>query len=236
VLLAATRSAAAVIDPLHDAPDDPVTTELRRWLAGSTRFRAFFEVHAPKIRKKLRGAGDPDARRDVRAELRAAHLLLADHRISLAFEAYGARKGGPDFTVTFRGERAFNLEVTRLRRPQGSAEIGSPILTKLHQLPPSVPNALVLSVPGAGVDAVGVEAAMRDIRSRADRKDEAFFLARGFAGSRAFYERFLRLGAVMLWCEEASADSRAALWVNRSARIAVPERAVRACVICFQAG
>ena len=87
--------------------------ELLEWLAGSPRFRAFAETHRDKIRKKFRGATDAESLRDVRAELQTARLLLADRRIELAYEAYGSGKGGPDFTVTFRGARSFNLEVTQ---------------------------------------------------------------------------------------------------------------------------
>ena len=101
---------------LGGAPSDPMAEELAAWLAGSPRFRAFAEAHRDKIRKKLRGAADAEARRDVRAELRTAHLLLADRRIELAFEAYRSGKAGPDFTASFRGGRSFNLEVTRVRR------------------------------------------------------------------------------------------------------------------------
>ena len=61
--------------------------ELAGWLGTSSRFRAFAESHGAKIRKKLRSATDADARLDVRAELRVAHLLLADRRFELAFEA-----------------------------------------------------------------------------------------------------------------------------------------------------
>ena len=115
-------------------------------MAGSNRFRAFAEANRDKIRKKLRGAADDDARRDVRAELRVAHLLLADRRIELAFEAYGSTKRGPDFTVTFRGERSFNVEVTRPRRAPDAASLGGPLLAKIRQLPPSGPNAVLLAV------------------------------------------------------------------------------------------
>jgi hypothetical protein len=93
-----------------------MTREIHAWLASSSRFRTFAEANRDKIRKKFRGATDPEASLDVRAELRAARLLLADRRIELAFEAYGSGKGGPDFTISFRGAIAFDLEVTRLRR------------------------------------------------------------------------------------------------------------------------
>jgi hypothetical protein len=72
-----------------------MAAELLGWLAGAPRFRAFAEAHRDKMWKKLRRASDAEALRDVRAELRAAHLLLADRRIELAFEAYGRGRSDP---------------------------------------------------------------------------------------------------------------------------------------------
>ena len=218
------------------SPADATTDEIAAWLAGSRRFRAFAEAHRDKIRKKLRGATDEDARRDVRTELAVAHLLLADRRIELAFEAYGSTKGGPDFTVTYRGERSFNLEVTRLHRAPRAVVHGGPLLTKLRQLPPSAPNAVLVAIEGDSADAFDVAEATRVLRARADAKDDAFFAARGFDGARGFNQRYLRLGAVLVWCEGADGDGRATLWTNRSARIAVPERAARASLLSLRAG
>jgi hypothetical protein len=215
---------------------DTTTAEIARWLAGSRRFRAFAESHRDKIRKKLRSGADDDARQDVRAELAVAHLLLADRRIELAFEAYGSKKGGPDFTVTFRAGLAFNLEVTRPHRPPDAASYAGPLLAKLRQLPPSAPNAVLLAIEGDRAAAFDVAAATRALRARADAKDEDFFSRRGFAGTRGFYERYLRLGAVLVWCEGAAGEARATLWTNPSARIAVPERAAKACLACLRSG
>jgi hypothetical protein len=208
--------------------------ELLGWLAGSSRFRAFAEAHRDKIRKKFRTAADAETLRDVRAELQVARLLLADRRIELAFEAYGSSTGGPDFTVTYRGTRTFNLEVTRLRHVPDGTRLGVSVLAKLRQLPPSVPNVLVVAIDGDTADALDVGAATRELRARADAKEEAFFARRGFEGTREFYERYLRLSAVLVWCEVAAGDARAAVWTNRSARIAVDERAVRACLECLR--
>ena len=199
--------------------------ELLEWLAGSARFRAFAEAHRDKIRKKFRGATDAESLRDVRAELQTARLLLADRRIELAFEAYGSGKGGPDFTVTFRGARSFNLEVTRPHRVPDAGGLGGALLAKLRQLPPSAPNAILFAIDGDSAEALDVDAAARALRSRADAKDEAFFTTRGFDGTRGFYERYLRLSAVFVSAEDASGDARATLWFNRSARIAMPEPA-----------
>lgn len=221
---------------LGGVDDDVLAAELGAWLVASPRFRVFADAHRDKIRKKLRGAADVDARRDVRAELRAAYELLADRRIELAFEAYGSGKPGPDFTVTFRGEGTFNIEVTRLRRPPDALGFGRAILAKLRQLPPSAPNALLVAIEGATAEAADAATANQALRARADDKDEAFFAARGFDGTRGFYDRYLRLGAVFVWSEAASGEDRAATWINRSARIPLPDRAVRACLACLRAG
>ena len=221
-------------DLFDGAAGDTMAEELGGWLAGSARFRAFAEAHREKIRKKLRGAADVEARRDVRAELHAAHLLLADPRIEVAFEAYGSGKAGPDFTVAFRGERSFNVEVTRLRSAPDATRYGGQLLAKLRQLPPSLPNAVLVAIEGDSTEAFDVAAATRALRARADRKDETFFTSRGFDGTRGFYERYLRLGGVLVWCEGAPDDGRAALWSNPSARIALPERAARACLRCLR--
>ena len=223
------------LDLLGGPSPDSLADELEAWLSGSTRFRAFAEAYRTKIRKKLRGAADAEARRDVRAELQAAHLLLADRRIELGFEAYGSGRPGPDYTLAFSGERSFNLEVTRLRRPPDAAGQGGQLLAKLLQLPPSVPNAILIAIEGARAESFDVAAMTRAWRVRADRKDEAYFVDRGFDGTRGFYERYLRLGAVVVWCEGAAGDTRATLWSNASARIAVPARAARACLLCLRA-
>ncbi len=215
-------------------PDDSMADELVAWLRTSSRFRAFAESHRDKIRKKLRSAVEADARRDVRAELQVAHLLLADRRIELAFEAYGSTKGGPDFTVTFRGERSFNIEVTRLHRAPDLATYGGPLLAKLRQLPPSIPNVVLMAIEGDSAEAFDVAGAARALRARADTRDDAFFATRGFENARAFYQRYLRLGAVLLFSEGATGDGRATMWINRSARIPVPERSLRACLSCLR--
>lgn len=223
-------------DIVGDSGSDALEDELLVWLAGSARFRVFVEANRDKIRKKVRTAGDADALRDVRAELLAARLMLADRRVELAFEAYGTGRRGPDFTLTYRGTSTLNLEVTRLRRQPSATALATTILVKLRQLPPSVPNALVVAIDADGADGGDLSTATQSLRARADAKDEGFFARAGFAGSRGFFDRYLRLGAVIAWCERGTGDGRAALWTNASARIALPERAALACVACLRAG
>ena len=224
----------------HLAPpsgaDDPLAAELVGWMAERSSFRDFADLHRDKIRKKLRSASDADARGDLRAELLVARLLLADRHVELAYEAGGSTRGGPDFLVTYRGERPFNFEVTRLRGVAASIPHGGPLLAKLRQMPPGAPNVLLIAVDGEDAGALDVAEAARALRALADAKDEAFFTGRGWASTRAFYDRFLRLGAVVVLAEAATGEARASAWVNRSARIAVPERGLRACVAALRSG
>ena len=219
---------------LDGAAEDPLTEELVVWCTHSARFRVFAEVHRDKIRKKLRSAPDADARRDVRAELRVAQLLLAERRISLAFEAYGSGNRGPDFTVTLGGDR-FNIEVTRLRGDPAGGSFGG-LLAKVRQLPPSIANGVALVIEGDDAGAYDVAAVVASLRARADAKDDALFTARGFDGSRGFKDRFARLGAVFIFAEEAAGAARATVWTNANARIAFPGRANRACLACLRSG
>ncbi|MFL5644863.1 MAG: hypothetical protein ACJ77V_03865 [Chloroflexota bacterium] len=212
-----------------------MTIELIGWLAGSARFRTFAETYRDKIHKKLRNATDSDTARDVRAELQVARLLLADRRFEVSFEAYGSGKVGPDLTVSFRSTRTFDVEVTRLRRVPDAVGTGNAVMAKLRQLTPSTPNVLLLSIDADTAAGVDVRAATRALRARADAKDEPFFTGRGFDGSRGFYDRFLRLSAVLIWCERATGEARASLWGNRSARIALPDQVARACLACLHA-
>jgi hypothetical protein len=231
------RSVSRLARELVDvAVVDSLLPELESWLTGSPRFRAFATANAAKIRKKLRGAPDAEARRDVRFELAVARLLLSDRRVGLEWERYGSGNLGPDFTLTMPGLRPVNLELTRVRRAPEHVEAGVPWIAKLRQLPPGTPNAVVVAIGGSTAMALDIVASVKLIRARADAKDEPFFAARGFAGSRAFYGQFLRLGAVLVWCEDAPGGERATLWRNGSARISVPDAVARACLTCLRGG
>jgi hypothetical protein len=233
----ATTAVDRLLDHLLAGGDHPTTAaELGGWLTDSPRFRDFVDAHRDKIRKKLRTAGDPESLRDVRAELRVAQLLLADRRIELAFEAHGSGRGGPDFTVTYRAARAFDLEVTRHRGDPAATTHGGPLLAKLRQLSPGVANVLVIGVDGDRADALDLDGGIRRLRVLADAKDEEFFRRRGFEGTRDFYHRFLRLGAVLAWCEHGIAHDRVSAWENGSARIPVPTPALRASIAALRGG
>jgi len=219
-----------------DAPYalDPALADLPTWLTASPRFRAFSDANRDKIRKKLRGATSVEARLDVRAELRVAALLLADRRIELAFEAYGAGRRGPDFTATFRAGRGFNIEVTRRHAATADRTLEPALLGKLRQLPPSASNVLVIALDGTAA-APDPGATMRDLRIHADRRDDAYFAARGVADSATFHAGVLRLAAAVAWTEGAGEGARVAAWTNPGARIALPGPTFRALVAALAA-
>ncbi|HEY8170931.1 MAG TPA: hypothetical protein VIH24_07525, partial [Candidatus Limnocylindria bacterium] len=82
-----------------------------------------------------------------------------------------------------------------------------------------VPNAVLMAIEGTDASAHDLAAAVSGLRSRADATD---------------YRRFARLGAVIVWCEGAEGDRRVTAWSNPSARMAMPARALRACLACLR--
>jgi hypothetical protein len=198
------------------------------------RFRAFAEGNRDKIRKKARGALAGGARLDLRAELHVAALLLADRRMELGFEAYGAGNRGPDFTVTYRAGRPFNVEVTRRELDGLDGTLGPSIVAKLRQFPPSRSNLLVVAVDGVAA-APDPGPPLHDLRARADRGDDAPFRARGLDGASAFHAGMLRLAAVVTWAEAGAGGGRVASWSNAGARIPLPEPTLRAVVAALGA-
>jgi len=91
----------------------------------------------------------------------------------------------------------------------------------------------VFAIDGSTAEAFDVAGAIRALRSRADAKDEPYFAGRGFDGSRGFYDRFLRLGAVFVLCE--GADGIPARYCGRTVGAdRLPARAAQACLGCLR--
>jgi len=201
-------------------------SELGDWLASSPRFQAFLSSHQDKVRKKLTSADGEDGRLDVRAELLVAYLVLADRRFALEFEAYGAHRLGPDFTVTYRANQRFDLEVTRLRATteSGPGRLANVIAGKLRQMTAQTPNVLLISAAVPLTEEHLVEAT-RVLKSHSDQKDDDFFARRGLHTARDFYARYLRLSGILVMDESA-----AQLSPNREARHPLPAKAASALV------
>lgn len=202
-------------------------TELGGWLHDRPRFASFVTTHQDKVRKKLTSAEDDQGRRDVRAELLIAYLILADRRFELAFEAYGARRLGPDLTATYRANQRLNLEVTRLRATADAAEeamtgggiarLANVVAGKLRQLPNDTANALVIVTHALPLDEEALNAAARLLKQRSDARDDEFFARRGLKTARDFYARYLQMSGVFV-LDEGATPRQVAWWANREAR------------------
>ena len=69
---------------------------------------------------------------------------------------------------------------------------------------------------------------IHDLRLRADRREDAFFAARGPGDGAAFHAGLLRLAAVLTWAEAAEPAARVAFWANAGARVVLPDATLRA--------
>ena len=121
----------------------------------------------------------------------------------------------------------FNIEVTRRHGPAADG-LERTILAKLRQLPPSRANILVVAVEAVGDGPPDPALVMRDLRTRADRRDDAWFAARGLADAATFHQGVLRLSALLTWTEPPGGRSGASAWTNSGARIALDGAALRA--------
>jgi hypothetical protein len=218
-------------------------SELAHWLEDSPRFRAFITTNQDKVRKKLTTPDEEEHRLDVRAELLVAYLLVADRRFELSFEAYGARRLGPDLTVAFRTNQRFNLEVTRLRtladsdvgaELPGVARLANVVAGKLRQLPGDIPNALLIAARGLLITEDSLVAAVRLLKTHTDTRDDAFFARRGFKDARDFYAQYVHLSSIFV-LDEANESARAVFFANREARQPLPKEALAALMRCLTA-
>jgi hypothetical protein len=229
-----TISLDELIAYLFGADHSSLAAEVGPWLAASTRFRSFAETYRDKIRKKARGLRDEEGRSDFAFELAIAMRLLEEQRFALEYEAYGVGQRAPDFCVTFRSRRRFNVEVRRLRQraptpgaPIDPAPLIRAVCDKLGQLPPAMLNVLVLGADGPASAAEALAPAMLWLQEHAARKDEALFLERGFTGVRDFLRHYQRLSGA-LWVAGEPRAPRASLWRNPQARHPLPADLARA--------
>lgn len=198
----------------------------------STRFTAFVETYRDKIRKKIRVAREPESLLDLRGELEIAYSLLNDRRFEVEYEPYAStQKRGPDFAVTYRRNLKFNIEVTRLRvdenelaelnLPRKSERIMRILLSKLGQMQPGKANLLIIHTRKELAQAIQLDELMQEIKTRAEKKDPAFYTLSGYINPAAFYKDFLHLSGILLWAEGAQ------LWVNKQARPGLDVKVMR---------
>jgi hypothetical protein len=207
----------------------PLSGALAGWMEASSRFTAFAETYRDKIRKKIRVIREPESLLDLRSELEVAYRLLNDRRLAVAYEPYAsAKQRGADFTVTYRSNLAFNIEVARIRGEEsevGGAASGSAIdllrkeerilrilLDKLEQMQPGMPNLLAIHTREELVRSIDLGRLMRSVKTRAEKKDPSFYAASRYTSPAAFYRDFLHLNGILLWSSEAQT------WANKQAR------------------
>lgn len=214
-----SMTSAEVLDALFEHPNHSLYPALSEWIKGSRRFRAFAETYRGKMRRKLRNALDAEGAADLRFEFGIAYWLLQEARFEVEYETFDMRQGGPDYTVAYRINTRFNVEVRRIRAHEvGEARVHKLVETltdKTRQMPPSSINLLVLSDGGA----VGDELAEAGVilRGLAERKVEDYFTQRGYKSAADFLRQFRQLSGVAFTGEGGK------LWLNPLAKHPLPK-------------
>jgi hypothetical protein len=219
---------------LFDNHHSALSVELMHWMDASPRFTAFVETYRDKIRKKVRTAHEREYTLDVRAELEVACCLLNDRRLALVYEPYAsARQRGPDFSVTYRANLVFNLEVARMRVEEDGVNkdpidlarkqerIVRILLDKLGQMQPGMPNLLVIHTGEALARLIDLARLMQSVKRRVEGKDPSFYAGTPYTSPAAFYRDFLHLSGMVLW------DGEGQVWVNKQAKPALDEKVIR---------
>ncbi len=127
-----------LITYIFDCKKHELSEVLRGWLATCARFETFADRYKEKIRKKVRSAATADELTDLRFELEVPYLLLCDMRFEVEYEKYGS---GPDFSVPFKREINFNVEVKRIREATAGARFDNcmdGIIRRIEALPSSL--------------------------------------------------------------------------------------------------
>lgn len=201
--------------------------EFEGWVRGSRRFKLFATEYRVKIRAKLKNVRDDGGMKDLRAELETAALLLREDRFTLEYEKNAALKQrSPDFTLAYRTNTPFNVEVRRLRSVElddkdSDARIYklmAVLCDKVGQMPPSIINLLWL-IAEREVSEVDINLAVSRLRQLAEQKDEAFFTRRGFKSAADFLNQYRHLSGIVLHQPDQNV-----IWLNPLARHkALPE-------------
>ena len=223
---------------LFEGQSHLLSAALMQWMEASPRFTAFVETYRDKIRKKIRVTRAPESILDLRGELEVAYCLLNDHRFAVTYEPYAsAKRRSPDFAVTYRTNLVFNIEVARIRVEQNEAErvangnavdlprkedrILRVLLDKLEQLQPGMANLLVVLTSPQLARSIQLARLMQAVKTRAEMRDPSFYAASRYTSPAAFYKDFLRLSGILLLAPQAQ------LWVNKQARLGLPEKVLR---------
>ncbi len=206
--------------------------EFESWLRQSRRFKAFAQEYRAKIHAKLKNARNEGGRKDLRAELETAALLLKEARFTLEYEKYAASKErGPDFTVTFKTHTLFNVEVRRIASLEftGGQDIEARVvklilvlLDKVGQMWPGMINLLWLITEGE-IAEDDLARALVTLRQLAERKTDDVFTRYGFESAAHFLKKYQQLSGIVI-----RRPGGVVLWPNALAPHKVPPEIVTA--------
>lgn len=231
---------------LFDDPAHPLAAPLAAWGAVSPRFAAFVAEHRDKIRKKARGAREPEALGDLLLELAVARDLHRERHGALAYEPHlPGRTRVPDFALTLPSGTIVIVEVTRMRPsvmgasgemtetaprragdpPLSAARLAAVLCAKFSQLVPNLPNVLVVGVPTELLPALDVAEAMRALVARAERRELTPRERHDLLKPSNFFRYYRHLSGLLVrpWPPPVVAQ-RATFWVNRQATRTLPAR------------
>ena len=237
---------------IFDDPAHPLAASLAAWGVASPRYATFLAQHRDKIRKKARGARDPEALDDLALELAVARDLHRERLGEVGYEAHlPGRTRMPDFALTLRNGATVLIEVTRLRpatvaaadeaseaapHPVADSAVADARLAllvcgKLGQLVPNLPNLLVVGFPVELFALLDVEATMRALLARAERREWTPRERHYIRTPLDFFRPYRHLSGLLVrpWPPVVPALP-AAFWTNRQATKPIPTR-VRACLI-----
>jgi hypothetical protein len=207
------------------------------WVRSSRRYRTFAETYRDKIHKKIRTASNEAGLLDLFFELETAYRLLQDQRFVVEYEKYGfLKERAPDFTIAFRVNTIFNLEVTRLRMPQTDSltidelenvvarKLMDSVCDKLGQMRPGSIN-LLLMISSLEISQVKLLSVMNALRLGAEQKQETLFVQYGYQDARDFLHHFQLLNTIV--CRNL-ATNEWVLWINSLARKPAPNELLNA--------
>ncbi len=234
------------LPPLFDDPAHPLAAPLVAWGAASPRFAAFVAAHRDKIRKKARGAREPEALGDLLLELAVARDLHRERYGTLGYERHlPDRTRVPDFALTLPSGAIVIIEVTRLRplvagvgeEPDDAAprrasapppidlRLAALVCGKLSQLVPNVPNVVVAGVPAELLPALDMAEAMRALLARAERRELTPRERHYIRKPNDFFRGYRALSGLLVrpWPPPVPAQG-ATLWINSQAPKTLPTR------------
>ncbi|MEX2160577.1 MAG: hypothetical protein WD751_01570 [Anaerolineales bacterium] len=226
---ALTKAQSALLAFLFGSQASTIAAPLTGWIPASPRYAAFVEKYKDKVRKKLRVTREKEAAADLLYELQIPYWLLQDKRFDLAYEPYAAGgTRGPDYSVTFRANFTFNLEITHVRglrpvQPEGAIDLRlvDVLCGKLRQMLAGMANVLFVVATSAMLDQLDLVVHLTWIKQKAEGKDPEFFARQRFSGASEFFKNYQRLSALVL--HAPTGPHRQLLWVNPQARFSLPD-------------